>query len=275
MKRKITISLDENILETIDKNVEKWSAKNRSYFIEKLLKQTLGGFHDITVIIFAHDNKWDNRPYPFDIEKSLLEVRGKTIISRQVEIFAQTGLKNIIICIPIGSLEKFKNELLPKFKNIQFQFLELDTNIQTGRALQEALKLNHTDEKLIISNGDIFYGNLNMEEYYNYFKEQKADFSFCLKFVFFPEQLWNIKIHGNKVIEFVEKPKASEMNLTNSGLYITTRSFLNKHNFWNYLEEDFFPKLPNISNTVWYIYPWEWEHIQNDSAFERVNGELL
>jgi len=98
-------------------------------------------------------------------------------------------LKNIIICIPIGSLEKFKNELLPKFKNIQFQFLELDTNIQTGRALQEALKLNHTDEKLIISNGDIFYGNLNMEEYYNYFKEQKADFSFCLKFVFFPEQL--------------------------------------------------------------------------------------
>jgi choline kinase len=43
----------------------------------------------MTAIIFAHDYKWDNRKYPFDIPKSLLEVRKRTIISRQVEIFSK------------------------------------------------------------------------------------------------------------------------------------------------------------------------------------------
>lgn len=90
-----------------------------------------------------------------------------------------------------------------------------------------------------------------------------------------PEQLWNVKIHWNKIIDFVEKPKASEMNLTNSWLYITSRDFLDKYNFWEYLERDYFPKLPEYWNTIWYIYSWEWEHIQNDSAYERINWWLM
>jgi dTDP-glucose pyrophosphorylase len=61
--------------------------------------------------------------------------------------------------------------------------------------------------------------------------EQKSDFSFLLKFVINPEQLGNIRINGNKIIEFVEKPKANALFLTNSGLYITSRKFLDKHNF--------------------------------------------
>lgn len=275
MKSKITISLDETILSRIDKSVRVWEWKNRSQVIEKILKQRYWDFADMTAIIFAHDYKWDNRVYPFDIPKALLEVRKKTVISRQIEIFSKASIKNIIITIPEWTLDLFKNEVFSRFQNIQFEFIELDPEIKTWGSLKEALKNEFTKDKLIISNGDIFYGNLDLEEYYSYHKEQKADFSFCLKFVLNPEQLWNVKIHGNRVIEFVEKPKASQMNLTNSGLYITTRKFLDKFDFWDYLETDFFPRLPDISNTIWYIYPGEWEHIQNDSAYERVNGRLI
>lgn len=275
MKSKITISLDETILSRIDKSVKEGDWKNRSQVIEKILKQRYWDFADTTVIIFAHDSKWDNRPYPFDVPKALLEVRKKSIIIRQIEIFSKSSIKNIIITIPIWSLTLFKEQLFSKFHDIQFDFIELDSEIKTGIALKTALKNKYTNDKLLISNGDIFYGNLDLEEYYNYHKNQKADFSFCLKFVLNPEQLWNVKIHWNRVIEFVEKPKASQMNLTNSGLYITTRRFLDKFDFWEYLEIDFFPRLPDVSNTIWYIYPWEWEHIQNDSAYERVNGWLM
>ena len=73
----------------------------------------------------------------------------------------------------------------------------------------------------------------------------------------------------------MEKPKASEMNLTNSWLYITSSDFLDKHDYWEYLEKDYFPKLPEYWNTIWYIYSWAWEHIQNDSAYERINGWLM
>lgn len=275
MKKKITISLDEKILWRIDDSVQKWDWKNRSSVIESILKEKYWDFTDFTAIIFAHDYKWDNRLYPFDIPKSLLVIRNKTIISRQVKLFTRAWIKNILIIIPESTLEEFQEELFTKYNYINFDFIEVNPELKTWEVLRKALKRKNICKNIIIANWDIFYWNLDVEEYYNYHKEQKSDFSFCLKFVLNPEQLWNVQIHWNKVINFVEKPKASQMNLTNSWLYITTKDFLSKNDFWDYLEHDFFPKLPDIWNIIWYIYSWEWEHIQNDSAYERVNWWLI
>lgn len=275
MKKKITISLDENILARIDNSVKSFEGKNRSSVIENILKERYGDFVDVTTIIFAHDNKWDNRKYPFDKPKSLLEVRKKSIISKQIETFTKSWIKNIILLVPENSQNQFEEELLLKFPHINFDFVEVNSDLKTWEALKEALKRENTSKKLLIANWDIYYWDLNIEEYYNYHKTQKSDFSLCLKFVLNPEQLWNVQINWNKIINFVEKPKASQMNLTNSGLYITSRDFLDKYDFWDYLEKDFFPKLPDIWNNIWYIYSWQWEHIQNDSAYERVNWWLM
>jgi NDP-sugar pyrophosphorylase family protein len=165
--------------------------------------------------------------------------------------------------------------LLKKYPNTNFNFVEIESDLKTWEALEIALKRKNTDKNLIIANWDIFYWSLDVEEYYNYHKEQKWDFSMLLKFVLNPEQLWNVQINWNKIINFVDRPNASQMNLTNSGLYITTRDFLNKSDFWDYLEHTYFPDLVKNSNVIAYIYQWEWEHIQNDSAFERVNWWLM
>ncbi|MDD5770500.1 MAG: sugar phosphate nucleotidyltransferase [Candidatus Gracilibacteria bacterium] len=272
MKDKITISLSEDILSKIDNDIKAGKQKNRSQVIENILKERYGNFSQVTVIIFCHDYKWDNRPYPFDIAKGLLLINGESIISRQVQIFSKAGITNIIITIPPNSTEVFSKELKIKYKNISFSFIELDPELKTGSSLKEVFKKEHTLEELIIANGDIYYGSLDLESYFNYHKEQKSDFSFLLKFVANPEQLGNVLINGNKVIKFVERPKANPFYLTNSGLYITTRSFLDKNDFGDYLEYDLFTKLPELGNIIGYIHTHEWEHIQNDSAYERVNG---
>ncbi|MDQ7008660.1 MAG: sugar phosphate nucleotidyltransferase, partial [Candidatus Gracilibacteria bacterium] len=232
-------------------------------------------FIDVTTIIFCHDYKWDNRQYPFNYPKSLLEVNGKTVISIQIETFSKTGIKNFVITIPNNTKQIFIDELQNNFSHIHFDFIEINSEIKTGTALKLALKSKYTKKTLLISNGDIYYGGLNIDEYFEYHKNQNSDFSLCLKFVLNPEQLGNVQINGNKIINFVERPQASQMNLTNSGLYITTRKFLDKHNFGDYLEKDFFPQLPDMCNNIGYIYSGQWEHIQNDSAYERVNGWLI
>ena len=275
MKKKITISLEESILERIDSSVSKWEGKNRSAIIENILKEKYWEFVDLTVIIFAHDRKWDNRLYPFNNPKPLLEARKRTIIDRQIEAFTKTGIKNIILLIEKDSTKKFENELLEKYPHINFDFVEIDSDLKTGSALKIALTRKNTSKNLMIANGDIFYGSLNMEEYYNYHKEQNGDLSMLLKFVLNPEQLWNVAIHWNKIIWFVDRPKAKQTYLTNSGLYLTTRDFLDKQDFWDYLEHTYFPKIVETDNVIWYVYAWEWEHIQNDSAYERVNWWLM
>ena len=275
MKKKITISLEESILERIDNSVYKWEGKNRSAVIEDILKEKYWEFVDVTVIIFAHDRKWDNRTYPFNNPKPLLEVRKRTIIDRQIESFTKTGIKNVILLIEEGSTEKFEKELLEKYPNVIFDFVEIDSKLKTGEALKIGLTRKNTSKNLMIANWDIFYWNLDVEEYYNYHKEQNWDISMLLKFVLNPEQLWNVAIHGNKIIWFVDRPKAKQTYLTNSWLYLTTRDFLDKQDFWEYLEHSYFPKIVEESNAIAYIYQGEWEHVQNDSAYERVNGWLM
>lgn len=275
MKKKITISLDENILERIDILVKKWVEKNRSFVIENILKERFWDFQDITCIVFAYDYKWDNRKYPFDKPKSLLSIRGISIIHRQIQLLSKSGITDFIICVPENEKEVFEIEIISTFPWLQVSFLELPHEELTWRALRNVMENFKLKDNIIISNGDIYYGDLDIEKYYTYHKNQKSDFSFCLKFVMTPEQLWNVGINWNRILAFVEKPESKPTYLINSGLYITTRKFLEKHDYGEYLEKNFFPKLPEISNTIWYIYSWQWEHIQNDSAYERVNNQVL
>jgi hypothetical protein len=111
MKKKITISLDESILKKIDHLANIQEAKNRSAIIEDALKEKYGEFSDVTVIIFGHDRKWDNRAYPFDTPKPLLEIRKRSIIDRQIEAFVTAGIKNIICMIEPNSTKMFEDEL--------------------------------------------------------------------------------------------------------------------------------------------------------------------
>jgi NDP-sugar pyrophosphorylase family protein len=202
-------------------------------------------------------------------------VRWKSIVSRQIETFLKAGISDIHISVPLWTLDVFKSECKKYFPQNIFYFYEQNADLKTGDSLKNIL--SHWDiwEKLFISNGDNFYGSLDIEKYYEFYKRHEADFAFCLKFVMTPEQLWNVVIQWEKVIDFVEKPKAQASYLTNSWLYISSKNFLEKHNYWSHLEIDFFPYITHSSNVVWFLYSWEWEHIQNDSTYERVNGELL
>lgn len=275
MKKKITIALDENILSRIDTEVENGKSKNRSAAIESHLVKHYGDFTDASAIIFAYDYKWDNREYPFDVPKSLLSVRDVPILVRQIQKYLWIGVSDIHILIPKGDKKIFESTLKLQFPWNVFTFYEVDVNIQTWDALAEVINQGILWEKLFISNGDIFFWNLDIEKYYEFFKRKSVDFAMCLKFVMTPEQLWNVVIQGEKIIDFVEKPKAQASYLTNSGMYITSLSFLQKNNFWSYLEKDFFPTICNNFEVAWFLYSWEWEHIQNDSTFERVNWYLM
>jgi len=275
MKEKITIALEENILARIDREVKNWDAKNRSAAIQSHLIKFYGDYLSTSVIIFAHDYKWDNRDYPFSVPKALIWVRGKNLITRQIESFLVLGITDIHISIPSGESKIFESTLKLQFPHLVFHFYENDQSTQTWDALRYILKKWSLWDMLIISNWDIFYWSLDVKKYLNFYYENKYVFTFCLKFVMTPEQLGNVIIQGDKVIDFVEKPNANASFLTNSWMYITSKEFMEKHDFWSYLETDFFPHICRQFNVWWFLYSGEWEHIQNDSTYERVNWYLL
>jgi NDP-sugar pyrophosphorylase family protein len=272
MKQKITISLNEDILAKIDRDVKILKWKNRSQIIENTLKYKYWKFSDITVIVFCHDYKWSDGPYPYREPKSLLKIKWESIIKEQISIFEWAWITSVILTIPFRTGDLFKKELLLNFKKINFTFIEMNSDVLTWDALRKVLKNSNINENLIISNWDIYYWDLNLEDYYGYHLDQKWDFSFLLKFVSDPLLLWNVWVSWNRVISFVEKSSTNKLLLTNSWLYITTKNFLKKSNLWHSLEYDFFTKLPNIANVIWYIYSWLWEYIQSEEVYKRINN---
>lgn len=190
-------------------------------------------------------------------------------------MFQAFSISSITICIPNWSTLLFQEEIAKYFPKLSVRFTEHDPKLWTWKALKKSLKSWEFHENIIISNWDTLYWSIDIETYYKYHKAQKSDFSFALKFVMNPEQLGNVTIDGNKVLEFVEKPKAKPSYLTSCWMYITTKKFLETHDLWNHLEDDFFPKIPKLCRVTGFIYQGQWEHIQNDSAYERADGQLM
>lgn len=274
MKTKITISIDENLLLKIDHLVWQKYEKNRSQVIEKVLQEKFGEKIDMTAIVFAHDYKWDDSKYGFSIPKALLEIKNRTIITRQIEMFVETWVRFVRILIPKWDKKYFSKEIKWKYIGIDIKLIEVDPSLKTWSALKEAIKEPIVTEYIMITNGDIYAPKLDLKDYFEYHKSQNSNFSFCLKYILSnPEKLWNITINWNKISEFIEKPllKNSYKYLTNAWFYITDKQFLSSIKIWDYLEYDTFPDMLEKWNVIWYIYSWEWEHIQDNIAYERAN----
>jgi L-glutamine-phosphate cytidylyltransferase len=61
------------------------------------LKQTFYGFKAVRVIILAAGQGKRLLPLTADVPKALLDIGGKTLIQRQVEAFAENGLKDFVV----------------------------------------------------------------------------------------------------------------------------------------------------------------------------------
>lgn len=267
MKKKITIALEEDILYRIDREVSLWHAKNRSAAIESHLRKFYGEFSDASVIIFAFDYKWDDAAYHFDIPKSLLSWRGQSILERQIQLFLQQGITDYHIVIPSGTQKEFEEHIFKSYKWVDIHFYESSFDIDTGSALRQVVEKKSLNENLFIVNWDMYFESLDIDKYFDFHKRKWADFSFCLKFSMNPETFGNVLIQWDTVVDYVEKPKLRATYLTNTWLYISSRSFLERKDFWNSLERDFFPNLTHNYEVGGFIYSWECHHIQSDEVY--------
>lgn len=89
MKEKVAITLEDNLLATIDSLVGNGVGKNRSQIIESFLKEHISEKNRVHAIILAHDIKWDHGEYPFDMPKYLLDIDGKSVIFHQLRSMSQ------------------------------------------------------------------------------------------------------------------------------------------------------------------------------------------
>jgi mannose-1-phosphate guanylyltransferase len=271
MKERVTLTLDAGILHVIDQKVDGYKIKNRSHAVELLLMQALGSTNaPKTAVILAGGKGTRLQPITYEIPKPLILVHDKTLLEHAFDLFKKYGIKNIIISIGYKG-DKIKAAIgNGKRFGVNITYVEEDKPLGTAGPLKLAQHL--LTESFIVCNADELK-ELDLSDMYLSHKDSNALATVALTTVDDPSVYGVAKMQGNKILEFIEKPKKDEApsNLINAGLYILEPEVIDYiGEGYQMLEKDVFPKLAKEGKLYGYPFTGQWCNTGTLDLYERA-----
>ncbi|MBS3090567.1 nucleotidyltransferase family protein [Candidatus Pacearchaeota archaeon] len=197
-------------------------------------------------------------PLTSQIPKPMIPLQGKTVIEHLFDLFKKYGIKDIILTTCYLK-EKFK-EYFGNGKKFGVNILYIEEETLLGTANHIALAKQHLNETFLVSNGDELK-EIDLEDMIRQHKETKAIATLAIREVLDPSKYGAVRLRGNQILEFVEKPQLEEAppHFINAGLYIMEPEIL-KHIPENYtmLETGVFPKLAKEGRLYGYKFKGQW-----------------
>ena len=224
-------------------------------------------------IILAGGKGTRLRPLTYEIPKALLPVHGKTLTEHLFDLFKRHGIIEVFISIGYLS-EKIKNHFKDG-KEFGVNITYLEENEPLGTAGPLKLAKSELTESFLVSNGDELK-DINLDEMYEQHKQNKALVTIALTKVEDPSQYGVAKLDGEKILEFVEKPKKENApsNLINSGLYIIEPEVIDMvSDGFIMLEKAVFPKLAEQGRLFGYAFSGQWFDTGNMERYDKALKE--
>ena len=167
-----------------------------------------------------------------DIPKPLVVVKGKPIISHQIEYLFSVGIDRIILSLG-HEAQRIMAFIQHKYPSSEIAFSVEDQPLGTAGAVKKALHLAESDQVLVLNCDDITDINPAALESY-------AEHIICLAHPKLP--FGRVLLQGDYVLKFDEKPVLDDW--TSCGWYLFQRAqMLDALPDVGSLEVDVFPKL--------------------------------
>jgi NDP-sugar pyrophosphorylase family protein len=271
MKERITITLDKELLNKVDKKIDKVQIRNRSHAVEYMLNQVLSKQKLRKAVILAGGKGTRLRPMTYELPKPLIPIQGKPIIQHIIEHLASQGIRDIILCIGYMSDKIIKELGTGKNLGVNIEYMVEKKPLGTAGPLRLAKDL--LEEPFLLLNGDIL-NRIDVQDMHLAHKGSNSLGTLSLLAVEDPSTYGVAKLKGNKIIGFVEKPKKEEApsNLVSAGLYILEPEVINyiPEKGYSMVEKDVFPKLAEEGKLNGYIYNGSWFDIGTTENYERA-----
>jgi NDP-sugar pyrophosphorylase family protein len=271
MKERITLTVDKGLLHLIDQRIDGHRIKNRSHAVELLIMQALGNKHAPKIAIILAGGKGERlQPITYEIPKPLMLVHDKTLLEHAFDLFKKYGIKNIILAIgykgykikeAIGNGKRF---------GVNVTYTEEDKPLGTAGPIKLAQSM--LTDTFIACNADELK-EFDLSDMYAFHKENKALATVALTTVEDPSRYGVAKMQGNRILEFIEKPKKSEApsNLINAGLYILEPEVIQYiGDGYSMLEKDVFPKLAKEGKLYGYPFTGQWLNTGTLELYEKA-----
>ncbi len=263
---RISLTIDKDVLDKVDKIVDGTNIKNRSHAIEVLLMKSLGPKLKKAIILCGGKGT-RFRPITYEIPKALIPVHGKPIVSHIIDLLKKYQITEI--CLSVGYLKERVKEAFGDGTKIgvSITYVEEDEPLGTAGFLR---LVDNLDNDFIVSNGDELK-DINIEEMYKVHRKNNALVTIALTTVSDPSSYGVAKLDGNKILEFVEKPKKGEepSNLINAGFYIVSPEVIKMiPKGFAMFEKDVFPKIAKMGRLYGYTFGGQWFDIGTPERYE-------
>jgi NDP-sugar pyrophosphorylase family protein len=272
-KQRLTITLDSELLKRLDNIIDGSKIRNRSHAIEFLLSSSLVP-KKTKVLILAGGEGVKFRPLTYELPKSLIPIQGKPLLEHTLESLRDQGFSDIYISI--GHLgEKIRDYFGDGSRfGINIRYLEQKSS-KRGTAQPVLLAKSYLGSSpFLIIYGDVLT-KLNFFDLVEFHNTHKGVATVALASVE-KTSMWGVAtIQGNRIVNFVEKPKiGTKSHLINAGIYVLDPKvfkYISPDSVR--LERDLFPRLAAEGRL--YAYPSEadWFDVSTPEVYAEVIKE--
>lgn len=272
-RERITVTIRQDLLQGLDRLVDHHRIRNRSHALEVALRRALDAPAHQAVIL-ASGAGTNMRPFTYEIPKSLIPVSGKPLLEYGLELLRHFGIKDIIITV-----SHLATKVMEHFGNgsalgVNITYIQEKKLTGTGGALRAAQ--SHLGQgPFLVLYSDILF-DLDVAEFLAaHQKNQAAVSTIAVTSVADPSTYGAVRMRGNRVVEFAEKPADSQdvSRLVFAGCAAFDAeifNFLPEKKAPVSLEQDVFPKLIKAGKLYGYPFEGRWFDVSTPEVYERV-----
>lgn len=254
MKSRLTITLEESILEKVDQFIDGHQIRNRSHAIESLLDRYFAPKVTTAVILAGG-------PQVGSGIRTLTPLDNKPVIVHIIEHLQKFGVHNVIIAT--NEEGKKLEEILPTLINgaVSISYVYEQKPRGTAGALK-AIANQIKDESFFVWSGDVFT-TIDLSSLLKFHLEQHALITVTVKPRLTQASYDNVFIQGNTVVDFQKSKPDQEVSLANAGVYVFSKEALEliPKDSPVMLEQDILPTFAKSQKVVAFPFQGLWMEI--------------
>ena len=236
-KIKISITINEKTLQDIDSIIDNIYIRNRSQAIEHLAKNALGENKTAVILLGGSEA---NLKISKDGYRPVARIKNNAVIELAIKKLRENNFKTIYIIARHNLLTRLF-EMLKDGIDYGVKIIYVEEKSSSGTADSLGLLKGRVNSNFLVVYGDIVFNKINIDELWNDHIKQNAVATIMLTTSSKPSEKGTVRVEGNKVLKFTQKPKKSDIYLVFSPIFVTEPQIFEYSG--SSLEFDVFPEL--------------------------------
>jgi len=269
---RVTVTIDKNLLASVDATVGVGEAKSRSHAIDLLLRKALARTQMRKAILLAGGSR-EKLMAPDGKEiKPLVEIAGVPVIERIILQLKRFGVEEITV-----SVGHHGERIVSRLQNgerfgmkVKYVWENADSPLGSAGSLRSAQPA--LNETFVLSYADVLYDALDLADLHRFHKANGGACTLALANAERTSHFGVAQMEGSRILDFAEKPITSQSHLVNAGVAICEPSvfaFIPKKTPCSF-EHDLLPAMAKKGKLFGYVYSGPWFDVGKPQGLEKA-----